>query len=241
MPWGGKRAGAGRPRKLNLQPDFEKILSPQTAEDKKPDMPACEVNRETAVLKEQANTRVEEPGKDVPPANDTPLEQLKPLSLRRNRAGPDENEISVGRAEFTAEQIEMLMNSPYVKRVTAKTVSYTKAFKEEFLKRYCEGESPGGIFASLGLDPDVIGRKRVYGFSGTLRGLISRGEPLPEGKPPKDENALAMPKRRKHQTAAEAFASLSADDVYKLYQRVVYLTQEMEFLKKIMLLDREDG
>ncbi len=236
MPSGGRRPGAGRPRKVNMQPDFEKILSPQTVTGKEPYTPTCEVSGEAAVLKEQVNASAE-----AMSANDTPLEQLKPLSLQRNREARDGNEVTVGRAEFTAEKLILLTNSPHVKRVTRKTVSYTKAFQEEFLKRYCDGESPSGIFASFGLDPEVIGRKRIYGFCGTLRGLISRGKPLAEDKPLKDENALAIPKRRKHQTAAEALASLSADDVYKLYQRVVYLTQELEFLKKIMLLEREEG
>ncbi len=236
MPSGGKRPGAGRPRKVSMQPDFKKILSQQTVTEKEPNAPACEVSGETAALKEQLNASV-----DPMSVNNAQLEQLKPLSLHRNRAVQKGDAITVGRSEFTAEQKLVLTNSPHVTRVTAKTVSYTKAFKEEFLKRYCDGESPSAIFASFGLDPDVIGRKRIYGFCSTLRGLANRGKPLTEGKRPKDESELVIPKRRSHQTAAEAFASLSAEDVYKLYQRVVYLTQEMEFLKKIMLLERKEG
>jgi hypothetical protein len=135
----------------------------------------------------------------------------------------------------------MLTKSPHVSCITRKTISYTKAFKEEFWKRYCEGEPPSAIFASCGLDPDVLGQTRIYGLCSALRSLHSRGLPITEGRPPKGQAALQIPKRRSRQSATEVFASLSADDVHKLYQRVVYLTQEMEFLKKIMLLDREDG
>jgi hypothetical protein len=217
-----------------LQPDFKKILNQPTAAVKKPSVETRELSEETAALKEQVDA-----GAEGLTANDSSLDALGPLSLRRNTAAEDIPKVAIGRVAFTEEQTVKLLSSPHVNRVTPKTISYTKAFKEEFVKRYCAGESPIEIFASCGLDPDIIGRKRIYGFSQTLRVLVSAGKPLQEGKPPKGQDALPIPKRRAHQSVAEVFASLSAEDVHKLYQRVVYLTQEMEFLKKIMLLDRE--
>jgi hypothetical protein len=221
-----------------VQPDFEAIIGPQANGEKE------QLSREEGIGRETVAGTLSENDvvlTDAQVESDiiAPLGELKSLALRRSPVQDNEITVAIGRKPFTAEQMEVLLRSPHVNRVTPKTVSYTKAFKEDFIKRYCEGEAPTEIFASCGLDPDIIGRKRIYGFCQTLRVIVSEGKEIPEGKPPRGKDLLPIPKRRAHQTAAQVFASLSAEDVHKLYQRVIYLTQEMEFLKKIMLLDRE--
>lgn len=248
MPSGGKRPGAGRPRKVAVQPDFEKILAGQAAAKQQAELAPAPPRDETIALKELVAARADVAADIDADADDAeeqaelpPFAELEPLSLRRMAGEGGESDVTNERPDLTTEQIVMLMKSPHVSRVTRKTISYTKAFKEEFFRRYCDGEPPSAIFASCGLDPDVLGQTRIYGLCSTLRSLQSKGLPIPEGRPPIEQAALRIPKRRPRQSATDVFASLSADDVHKLYQRVVYLTQEMEFLKKIMLLDREEG
>lgn len=248
MPSGGARPGAGRPRKAAVQPDFEKILAVRTVNDEQTEPEPAPLSVETSALKELVGASADaaaDVGADVDNADEQSgqpqFEELEPLSLRRMAGDGSVPGATNERADLTTEQIVMLTKSPHVSCVTQKTISYTKAFKEDFWKRYCEGEQPSAIFASCGLDPEVLGQTRIYGLCSALRSLHSRGLPITEGRPPKGQAALQIPKRRSRQSATEVFASLSADDVHKLYQRVVYLTQEMEFLKKIMLLDREEG
>jgi len=41
---------------------------------------------------------------------------------------------------------------------------FTTAFKEEFWRRYQEGDTPRTILYDLGYDPEVLGRNRVSGI-----------------------------------------------------------------------------
>ena len=59
------------------------------------------------------------------------------------------------RNKFTPREIQILKNNPYTNRVTEYNIFYTKEFKEEFWRRYQEGESPRMISEALGYDPDI--------------------------------------------------------------------------------------
>lgn len=45
------------------------------------------------------------------------------------------------RNKFTPREIQILKNNPYTYSVTEYNIFYTKEFKEEFWRRYQEGES----------------------------------------------------------------------------------------------------
>ena len=66
---------------------------------------------------------------------------------------------------FTTDQIIQLRNNPYTYRVTAKHIRFTKEFKELFYQKRQEGMSLRDTFASLGYDPDVLGKDRIEGIS----------------------------------------------------------------------------
>jgi len=62
--------------------------------------------------------------------------------------------------ELTAEQIHELLDSPHISYVSRKSVSYTKAFKEHFWQRYCDGVDPKQIFEDAGLNTAILTKKQ---------------------------------------------------------------------------------
>lgn len=63
--------------------------------------------------------------------------------------------------KFTAKERAYLASLPAVKSVSASHIRYTESFRVECMCRYDAGESPSSIFREAGLDPKLIGYKRV--------------------------------------------------------------------------------
>ena len=63
--------------------------------------------------------------------------------------------------KFTAKERAYLASLPAVKSVSPSHIRYTNRFKVEVMCRYNAGESPSAIFREAGLDPKLIGYKRV--------------------------------------------------------------------------------
>lgn len=63
--------------------------------------------------------------------------------------------------KFTAKERAYLASLPAVKSVSPSHIRYTDRFKVEVMCRYNAGESPSAIFREAGLDPKLIGYKRI--------------------------------------------------------------------------------
>lgn len=63
--------------------------------------------------------------------------------------------------KFTAKERAYLSSLPAVKSVSASHIRYSDCFRVEVMCRYNAGESPSAIFREAGLDPKLIGYKRV--------------------------------------------------------------------------------
>ena len=63
--------------------------------------------------------------------------------------------------KFTAKERAYLASLPAVKSVSATHIRYTDRFRVEVMCRYHAGESPSAMFREAGLDPKLIGYKRV--------------------------------------------------------------------------------
>lgn len=62
---------------------------------------------------------------------------------------------------FTEDQIKELQENPYIEKITTKSIKYSREFKEEFWFHYSNGELPSSILLSFGIDPKVLGVKRI--------------------------------------------------------------------------------
>lgn len=134
--------------------------------------------------------------------------------------------------QFTPEEMEQLASNPFTLRVTTYTITHTLEFKNLFLSHYYENdESAKDIFRQLGYDPEILGDGRIYSFASRLIRQIEAGEPLTEGsartasEKPKNINYNTMP-------AQQSVASMQRE--------LTYLRQQVEFLKKITALDKDE-
>ena len=124
---------------------------------------------------------------------------------------------------FSIKEQEQLGQNPYTFRVSAKQISFTKEFKQDFWKIYCErGLSPKTIVEMLGYDPEMLGSIRISGIQRHI----------------KDEmQSYAGPHSGRR---GRRYSKLSADDGYavpgsmeEMRHEIQYLRQEVEYLKKI--------
>ena len=63
--------------------------------------------------------------------------------------------------EFDDDEIDYLRSLPAVNSVGRNRIRYTDQFREYCMQRYRAGDSPTGIFRDVGLDPALIGYKRI--------------------------------------------------------------------------------
>lgn len=124
----------------------------------------------------------------------------------------------MSRKTFTAEEINLLRQNPFTYKVTNRTLSFTKEFKELFMEKYNAGMLPQQIFAEHGYDQELLGDRRIRGISHYLRAQYAATEGnFAEGKKSK---VSCKPLSEK-------------EELKQLRQEVDYLKQEIDFLKKI--------
>ena len=151
---------------------------------------------------------------------------------RKNPIGP--------RDEFSPEQLKVLLESPHVSYVSRTTVSFTAVFKEMCWQRYIDGVEPLRIFTEANLPVDLLGRSRIAGFFKLMRKQKEKGLPFNEGNEPNEgqpEKKLDFPippKKISYKTT-----QLSDADIVKMQHQVAYMSQELEFIKKIILAGTE--
>jgi len=142
---------------------------------------------------------------------------------------------------FTWAQQEQLRRSPYVKKVTTATISFTLEFKELFWESYSSGTPPEQIFSEHGIDPDLLSGNRVWGLVTMLRRQKEKGEPFRERTDPKPKKDRPPPKfdipKPPRPRVPKGF--ISDVDLRMLYHQVAYMSQELEFIKKIISAETE--
>ena len=132
----------------------------------------------------------------------------------------------MGRTYFTEDQQRELEKNPYIQNVSPKSITYTKEFKEKFEEDYRAGKLPSQILADMGIDHRILGKKRKDG-------LVARMK-LYELRPEGCEDT------RKNNPGRPSTKELSkAEKIERLEQKIAYLNQENEFLKKNIQMDRQ--
>lgn len=128
---------------------------------------------------------------------------------------------------FSEDQIEELRKNPYVKNVTHKSIMYTDEFKEIAVKLYQGGEIPRSIFTDNGFEIAVIGIKRVETSLTRWRKMSQRIDGYTDLR---HTNSKGRPRSKPRS---------SEEEVAYLKDKLEYLEQENEFLKKLRAAERQ--
>ena len=123
----------------------------------------------------------------------------------------------MSKAKFTPEQQQQLRSNPYTVRVTEDVLNLSKEFKELFYKEYLSGALPRDILQKYGYPPDILGKQRIWGISHMIRKQFEDAGEFRDVRTP----------------GTPITASSTEEKVRQLEHQVNYLTQEVEFLKKI--------
>lgn len=118
---------------------------------------------------------------------------------------------------FTQEQIKQFRLNPYTYSVTDSNIRFTAEFKKMFWQQYQEGKIVRDIFVDAGYDVEALGDGRIYNFSHNLTIAVKAGRDFSEGyskRPNPDSTKLSA-----------------------LEHEVLYLRQQVDFLKKISALE----
>lgn len=126
---------------------------------------------------------------------------------------------------FTPEEVRALRENPYTLKATDKTITFTRAFKEQFWQGLQEGKSKYELLKELGYDPELLGSSRVEGISYHIRKEAERPEGFHEGRRTRTPYALG---------ANDVSELPQSQALRHLQAEVSYLRQEIEFLKKLM-------
>lgn len=73
----------------------------------------------------------------------------------------DGRETIMSKILFSPKQVQQLQKNPNVQQVSDRTITYTDAFKSQFIDEYFAGKTPRQIFKEYGFDEEIIGIKRI--------------------------------------------------------------------------------
>lgn len=132
----------------------------------------------------------------------------------------------MGVNHFTEEQQEELRKSPYIKKVSDTSITYTTEFKELFAYEYRAGKTPAQILTECGINHQLLGCKR----KDALVAMVKKCELRPDGFEDTRKGNLGRPVTKD---------LTDAEQISRLEHQIKYLKQENEFLKKIEFLNRQ--
>ena len=130
--------------------------------------------------------------------------------------------------EYTPKQIKELEKNPYVFKVTKYKLYYTAKFKEDFWVSYQAGNAPRKILADFGFDLSMFGQKQIDSLVQHIKKQALAGNGFTEG-----ENRI----KRVAMKATDEIELSSPQSIERMQNELLYLRQEVEFLKKIIIAE----
>ena len=106
-------------------------------------------------------------------------------------------------------------------KVTKKKLYHTAEFKKVFWTKYQAGESPRKIITDLGYDVSMFGQKRIDSMVQKIKKEALSGNGFTEGE------------NRKNRLGIKSTEELTPESFKQMQHEVLYLKQEVEFLKKV--------
>ena len=125
---------------------------------------------------------------------------------------------------FTEEEMRILMGNPYTLNVTPYRFVLTKEGKERILSLSESGKTIAQILREMGYDPQMLGHNRTKNLIRKIKEEAESQTGIHNGY------AKRSPKRLTAEQIAELEANPSS--YVKLKNEVIYLREEVEFLKK---------
>ena len=124
-------------------------------------------------------------------------------------------------------EVELLRRNPYVKSVTESTVTFTEDFKQMAYEAKAKGVSVTETMRKNGIDPEILGEKRIENFSY----LLNKKAKSPEGfKDHRSENY--------HRSTKDGEETVE-ERLRQLEHELAYTRQEVAFLKKLQAVNME--
>ena len=129
--------------------------------------------------------------------------------------------------KYTQKQIKELKANPYTLQVDDKRIFFTIEFKKVFWTKYQAGMSPRAIFKELNYNLDYFGQKQIDSIVQRVKKEALAGE-FTEGY-----------QRYKRMKIKEPELLNSEQVLQQIQHEMLYLRQEVEFLKKVLKKDKD--
>lgn len=133
--------------------------------------------------------------------------------------------------EYTPKQIKELEKNPYVYRATKHKLYYSAKFKEDFWISYQAGNAPRKILSDFGFDLDIFGQKQIDSLVQHIKKQALAGNGFSEG----ENRTKRVPMKATREEELSAPQSIE-----RMQNELLYLRQEVEFLKKIIIADNSE-
>jgi hypothetical protein len=130
--------------------------------------------------------------------------------------------------EYTSKQIKELKANPYTLNVTKNKLYFTAKFKEDFWISYQAGNAPRKILSDLGYNLDDFQQKQIDSIVQRIKKQALSGNGFTEG-----ENRT----KRVAMKATDEIELSSPQSIERMQNELLYLRQEVEFLKKIIIAE----
>lgn len=128
--------------------------------------------------------------------------------------------------EYTPKQIRELKANPYTYNVTKNKLYFTSKFKEDFWISYQAGNAPRKILTDLGYNLDYFEQKQIDSIVQRIKKQALSGNGFTEG----ENRQKRVPMKA---TSEEELSS--PQSIERMQNELLYLRQEVEFLKKLLL------
>ena len=128
---------------------------------------------------------------------------------------------------FTEEEVNILKNNEYVKKVSLKGITYTDEFKRIFIDESNSGKTARIIFEEYGFPVEILGMRRIKGCSDRWRSAFKSG------------GVSKLIDTRKYNNGRPIEKDMSIEEKYKKLEAKMKLLQaENELLKKLDMIER---
>jgi len=127
---------------------------------------------------------------------------------------------------YTDEEKTILKSNPYTLKVLDHQIHLTATFKKDFWVSYQAGNAPRKILKDFGYDVSLFTQSQVDGIVQHIRKKVIQGKELTEGTNRDRRFGIKPPE-----------CTEIPESMTQMQSEILYLRQEVEFLKKIITAD----